>query len=117
MTDVVQLVPTAPALSRISQPRPEPLVEPVAATQTDNRTSGDNNSSDSQHSGAHQGQAARHLTITRAEKFGSFVYRSIDGRSGDVLWQYPAEQMLRMSQHLRELEQADTRKHSVDEKA
>lgn len=52
------------------------------------------------------------LTITRDEAANAFVYRSIDRKSGEVVWQYPVEQVLRMAQRLRELEGLD--EHRVD---
>lgn len=55
------------------------------------------------------------LTITRDKIANTFVYRSIDTRSGDVIWQYPVEQVLRMAHRLREMEGLDA--HKVDEKA
>ena len=42
------------------------------------------------------------LTITRDEAANAFVYRSIDRKSGEVVWQYPVEQVLRMAHRLRE---------------
>lgn len=104
MSDTVQLVPSVPVVTRPVQVRPDQIVEPAKNAQTENRSQGE---------GDH---ANRHLTISRSDKLGTFVYRSIDGQSGDVLWQYPAENMLRMAQQWRDLE-ARTESHQVDEKA
>jgi uncharacterized FlaG/YvyC family protein len=84
--------------------RPDQIVEPAKNAQTENRSSAE---------GDHTN---RHLTISRSDKLGTFVYRSIDQESGDVLWQYPAENMLRMAQQWREQE-ARADKHQIDEKA
>jgi uncharacterized FlaG/YvyC family protein len=54
------------------------------------------------------------LTITRDEDANTFVYRSINAETGEVVWQYPVEQVLRMAHRLRELEGLDT--HQVDQK-
>jgi flagellar protein FlaG len=54
------------------------------------------------------------LTITKDEAANTFVYRSIDRDTGEVMWQYPVEQVLRMAHRLRELEGLD--QHQVDEK-
>src|ERR1700704_5741234 len=55
------------------------------------------------------------LLITRDEAANTFVYRSIDRKSGDVVWQYPVEQVLRMAHRLRELEGLD-QQHKIDAK-
>jgi len=54
------------------------------------------------------------LTITRDEAANTFVYRSIDKKSGEVVWQYPVEQVLRMAHRLRELEGLE--QHKIDAK-
>jgi flagellar protein FlaG len=59
-------------------------------------------------------EPTRRLSITRDEDANTFVYRSINADTGEVVWQYPAEQVLRMAQRLRELEGLDT--HQVDQK-
>jgi flagellar protein FlaG len=59
-------------------------------------------------------QPKTHLTISRDETANTFVYRSIDTNTGDVVWQYPVEQVLRMAHRLRESEGLEP--HAVDEK-
>lgn len=54
------------------------------------------------------------LTITKDEAANAFVYRSINRDTGEVMWQYPVEQVLRMAHRLRELEGLD--QHQIDEK-
>jgi len=54
------------------------------------------------------------LTITRDEGANAFVYRSVNADTGEVVWQYPVEQVLRMAHRLRELEGLDARR--VDQK-
>ena len=61
-----------------------------------------------------QVEPSTRLMITKDEAANTFVYRSIDAESGDVLWQYPVEAVLRMAHRLRELEGLDG--HQVDEK-
>ena len=107
MSDSIQLVPSVPVLTRQAPVRPDHVVEPARNTQTENRTSSDDQ---------HDSHTNRHLTISRNESLNTFVYRSIDEESGDVLWQYPAEHMLRMSQHWRDMEALES-SHQVDEKA
>ena len=42
------------------------------------------------------------LSISRDESTGTFVYRSIDKATGDVLRQWPAESMLQFKAYLRQ---------------
>ena len=111
MSDTIQLVPSVPVISRISPVRPEQQIEPAAESRSDNRTDDNGKGGES-----HAGQQNRHLTISRNDTLGTFVYRSIDQESGDVVWQYPNEGRLRMSQLLQELEEKKSRP-VVDEKA
>jgi flagellar protein FlaG len=59
-------------------------------------------------------QPGTRLTITKDEAANTFVYRSINRDTGEVMWQYPVEQVLRMAHRLRELEGLDA--HQIDEK-
>ena len=52
------------------------------------------------------------LTITRDEVANTFVYRSIKPGTGEVVWQYPIEQVLQMAHRLRELE--NLTEHKID---
>ena len=52
------------------------------------------------------------LTITRDEVANAFVYRSIKRDTGEVVWQYPIEQVLQMAHRLRELE--NLAEHKID---
>jgi hypothetical protein len=54
------------------------------------------------------------LTITRDDGANAFVYRSINADTGEVVWQYPVEQVLRMAHRLRQLEGLDA--HRLDQK-
>ena len=111
MNDTIQLVPSVPVLSRQAPVRTDHVIEPAKKAQTENR-----GSNDGQHSTQQDAPANRHLTISRHETLNTYVYRSIEEHSGDVLWQYPAENMLRMSQHWREMEAKESSQHEVDQK-
>jgi uncharacterized FlaG/YvyC family protein len=111
MSDTIQLVPSVPVVSRIAPVRPDQHIEPAAETKSDNRTTDNGKGGDS-----NAEQPNRQLTISRNDTLGTFVYRSIDEDSGDVVWQYPNEARLRMSEHLQQLEEKNAR-HQVDEKA
>lgn len=111
MNDTIQLVPSVPVMPRQAPTRTDNVVEPAKNTQTENR-----GSTDGQHSTQHDAPANRHLTISRHDTLNTYVYRTIDEQSGDVLWQYPAENMLRMSQHWRDMEAIESSHHKVDQK-
>jgi len=44
------------------------------------------------------------LSISRDEATGTFIYRSIDRRTGEVLRQWPVESMLQFKAYLRQAE-------------
>lgn len=111
MSDTIQLSPSVPVVSRPAQVRPDQHVEAAQKPQSDNQAA--SNGSNAEH---HGGQPTRHLTVSRHDTLGVYVYRSIDEGSGDVLWQYPAENILRMAQQWQEKEDLKT-KHQIDEKA
>lgn len=117
MSDPIQVSPpSAVAVLRVAPIRPpEPPVEPPRRPQADNRGTDDYRESQRRASA----EAERHMMISRDKNTRAYVYRSVDAESGDVLWQYPAEEMLRLSEYLRQLE--DRRReeiaHEVDERA
>lgn len=115
MSDPIQVVPSAAAVPRVTPVRPEPPVEPPKKAQAENRSSNDYRESERRAALA----AERHMSITRDENLKAFVYRSIDADSGDVVWQFPAEEMLRRAEHLRQLEdkRREETAHEVDERA
>ena len=114
MSDTIQLVPSVAVPSHTPPVRPEQHIEPAAETRSDNHTANNGKGGES-----HEGQQGRRITISRNDTLGTFVYRSIDNDSGDVVWQYPNESRLRMSQHLQELQELQEQKlrDGVDEKA
>ncbi len=116
MSDPIQVSPpSAVAVPRVVPIRPEPPVEPPRRSQADNRATDDYRESQRKASA----EAERHMTISRDKNTRAFVYRSVDVESGDVIWQYPAEEMLRRSEYLRQME--DRRReeiaHEIDERA
>ena len=111
MIDSIQLVPSVPVLTRQPPVRTDHVVAPAKNTQTENRSS-----NNGQHSTQQDAPANRHLSISLHDILNTYVYRSIEEDSGDVLWQYPAENMLRMSQHWREVEAKESGQHEVDQK-
>jgi len=44
------------------------------------------------------------LQIEQDKETGTFIYRSIDAETGEVLRQWPSEQLLKLREHLAELE-------------
>lgn len=117
MSDPIQVVPSAAAVPRVTPVRPEPPVEPPKKAQADNRSSNDYR--DSERKAAAEAAAERHLKVTHDEKLKLFVYRSVDADSGDVVWQFPAEEMLRRAEHLRQLEEKrrEESAREIDERA
>lgn len=114
MSDPIQAVPSAVPVPRVAPVRHEPPIEPAKKPQTENRESRDYHDSERQQAAA----AERQMSVTRDETLRTFVYRSIEADSGDVVWQWPAEEMLRRAKHLREVEeQKRTEAHAVDERA
>jgi hypothetical protein len=116
MSDPIQAVPpSAVAVPRVTPVRPEPPVEPPKRSQAENRGSQDYRESERKAAI----EAERRLSISRDENLRGFVYRSIEEESGDVVWQFPAEEMLRRAEHLRHLEEKrlEDLSHEVDERA
>ena len=112
MTDAVQITAVTAAAARPSAKRADaaPVHAPAKADakpQTHSETA-------KPVEPAVQVEPSRHLTITRDEAANTFVYRSIDAETGEVVWQYPVEQVLRMAHRLRELEGLEA--HKVDQK-
>lgn len=115
MSDPIQVVPTAMAVPRVAPVRHEPPVEPAKKPQTDNRSNNDRRDHERE---ADAAAAERRMSITHNETLKTFVYRSIEEESGDVVWQYPAEEMLRRAEFLRQMEERrEERAHEVDERA
>lgn len=44
------------------------------------------------------------LQIVRDKDTGAFIYRSVDPETGAVIAQYPSEHIIRLREHLRDLE-------------
>ena len=107
MSDSVKLTPALPVVPPLPpQPeaRPDMRVEPAERARAEARTAdkGNGRNTDEQV----PSKPNRSLTISRQDKLGGFIYRSIDAQSGEVVWQYPADSILRMSQALREMQKA-----------
>jgi uncharacterized FlaG/YvyC family protein len=110
MSDTIQLVPSVPVVARPVAVRPDQHVEPAKQAHADNRPA-DNGNDTPQHQ--QQNLPNRHLTISRHDTLGTFIYRSVDEDSGKVVWQYPTESILRTSQQLQALETGKA-EHHVD---
>lgn len=113
MSDSIKLtpaLPVVPPLPPAPATQPDMRVEPVEKTRPENRTADNGNArnaeAQAQAQAEAQAQSTRSLTITRQEKLGGFIYRSIDDQSGEVIWQYPADSILRLSQALRDMQKA-----------
>lgn len=110
MTDQIQVTPPPVVVVPRAAPVVAPeAVEPARKSQADNKK-GEQNREESANA-----KPSRHLSITRNEDLNAFVYRSIDADSGDVVWQFPSEDVLRRAERYRQNEDAEQR--AVDEKA
>jgi uncharacterized FlaG/YvyC family protein len=113
MSDPIQAVPSAVPVPRVAPVRQEPPIEPAKKAQTESRASSDRRESERQA----QAERDRQMSVTRDETLRTFVYRSIEQESGEVVWQWPAEEMLRLAKHMRELEDKRAEQRAVDERA
>lgn len=60
------------------------------------------------------------LTVSLDAETGTFIYRSVSPVDGEVVWQWPSEQVMRVIQYFRRIESMDERAgpaRSVDQKA
>jgi hypothetical protein len=119
MSDSVKLTPALPVVPPLPLPqavRPDLRVEPAAKSEAGDRPADNGNGRNGE---PPPGPASRNLSISRQEQLGTFIYRAIDKESGDVVWQYPPETVLRSSQHLLEIQKMQQRAigGNADEKA
>jgi hypothetical protein len=59
------------------------------------------------------------LSVSLDADTNTFIYKSVDSANGDVVWQWPSEQVLRVLQYLRSvehLEEKSSKEHAVDKK-
>lgn len=104
MNDALRMAPALPVMPPVppqSPVRPDLRVEPAEKTRADSAAADNGNARNGDPA---DGQQERNLTISRQEQLGTFVYRSIDAKSGDLIWQYPPENMLRAAQQLQEMQ-------------
>jgi len=113
MSDAVQLPPSLPVVPRVAPVRPAEHIDPPKKSQTENHNSSDQRESPTQDGASSAND--RHLTITRDKAMQAFVYRYIEADTGEVVWQWPAEEILRRAHHMREME--EQLRHEVDQKA
>lgn len=60
------------------------------------------------------------LTVSLDSETGTFIYRSVSAHDGEVVWQWPSEQVMRVIQYFRRIESLEEKlaaKRSVDQKA
>jgi hypothetical protein len=103
MSEPVQLPPPAWVVPHITPVRARDSVEPAKESQTENRDASERRPDGEQGQPRSEPVTERHFIITRDSVLRSFVYRSIDMESGEVVWQWPAEQVLRRAHHLHAL--------------
>jgi hypothetical protein len=104
MSDPIQL-PPVPILPPIAHTRTVEAVEPAQESRTSNRNSGEQQPGREQRPTQISAAPQRQFSITRDPVLKSFVYQSIDAESGVVVWQWPAEEVLRRARHQQALAQ------------
>jgi uncharacterized FlaG/YvyC family protein len=60
------------------------------------------------------------LTVSLDADTGTYVYKSVNADDGEVVWQWPSEQVMRVIQYFRRIETLEERmaaKRQVDQKA
>jgi hypothetical protein len=63
---------------------------------------------------------ATRLSVALDSETGTFIYRSVNETDGEVVWQWPSEQVMRVIQYFRRIESLEDRiaaKPKLDEKA
>ncbi|MCE9524246.1 MAG: hypothetical protein K8S25_17645 [Alphaproteobacteria bacterium] len=116
MTDAVQMPSSMPVVPRVAPVRPAEHIEPPKKTQADNQSSKDSrgDSRDAARSEAAMRAAERQLRIAHDDATQGFVYRSVEADTGEVVWQWPSEDILRRAQFRQQMEEKV--RHEVDEK-
>jgi uncharacterized FlaG/YvyC family protein len=113
MSDAVQMPASMPVVPRVAPVRPAEHVEPPKKSRSENQ-----NSNEQRHD---SGESAvlrateRQMRITHDKAARSFVYRSVEAETGDVVWQWPSEVILRRAHYWRNAE--EQARHAVDEEA
>ena len=115
MSDAVQMPPSMPVVPRVAPVRAAEHVEPPKKSQTENHNSSDHRQDKSDPARETSRAADRDLYITRDEATQGFVYRSVEADTGEIVWQWPTEQILRRAQYMRDVE--EQAQHELDEKA
>lgn len=132
MGEAVALPPPVSFAGAHQTPRSEPKLEPTAR---DVRARSREGLADAQAPEGRQPDTARagsvvegqdlavsrgRLSISLDAETQTMVYRSVDPDSGSIMWQWPAEQTLRMVKFLRELEgldRAGAKPKAIDQQA
>ena len=113
MSDAVQMPPMMPVVPRVAPVHPAEHVEPPKKPQTEQQNTGDRRR-DGESKGA-LAASERHLRIMHDDAAKTFVYKSVEAETGDVVWQWPSEQILRRATYAHEAE--TQQRHEVDQKA
>lgn len=114
MSDPIRL-PPVPIVPQITHVRATEAIEPAQESRADNRSSSEQQSGHEQKRTQVAAVPQRQFSITRDPVLKSFVYQSIDAQSGVVVWQWPAEEILRRARHQHAL--AQNQQPTLDAKA
>jgi uncharacterized FlaG/YvyC family protein len=93
--------------------RPAQHVEPPKKPQTENHNTSEQRQDSAEAAVLKATERQMHITHDKAAQ--AFVYRSVDEGTGEVVWQWPSDEILRRARYLREAE--ERMRHEVDEEA
>jgi hypothetical protein len=60
------------------------------------------------------------LTVSLDSETGTYIYKSVNADDGEIVWQWPSEQVMRVIQYFRRIESLEDKlaaKRAVDQKA
>lgn len=110
-------MPVRPEMRQPSAPAAEPHLREVKSAPVEPSTGPSNGD-------ALTGQYTKldntKLTVSLDADTGTYVYKSVNPDDGEVVWQWPSEQVMRVIQYFRRIESLEERmaaKRHVDQKA
>ena len=112
--------PSAPVRPDARQPAPAPVqpaatreTKPAAAAQPDAQQTADM-------AGKYTTLDNTKLTVSMDAETGTYIYKSVNSDDGEIVWQWPSEQVMRVIQYFRRIESLEEKmaaKRAVDQKA
>lgn len=113
MSDAIQMPASMPVVPRVAPVRPAEVVEPPKKPQTESHNSNEQRQDSGEATVLKANQ--RQMRISHDKAAQAFVYRSVEAGTGEVVWQWPSDDILRRAQYQREAEERI--RHEIDEEA